>query len=94
MPNSVYYCLLFCVYCYFCSGHKDVLKRRLKNFYKRRQLAQQSIPSPTKIPHYDFFVVIDFEATCEQNVVRYPHEIIEFPAVLIDASDGTKVSSD
>jgi hypothetical protein len=32
----------------------------------------------------DFFLVIDFEATCEEkNPPGYPHEIIEFPAVLV-----------
>jgi inhibitor of KinA sporulation pathway (predicted exonuclease) len=31
-------------------------------------------------------VVIDFEATCEEkNPIGYPHEIIEFPAVLVSS---------
>ena len=34
----------------------------------------------------DYLVVIDFEATCEEkNYPNYPHEIIEFPAVIIEA---------
>lgn len=34
----------------------------------------------------DFYIVIDFEATCEEpNPPGYFHEIIEFPAVLVDA---------
>jgi len=35
---------------------------------------------------YDFFIVIDFEATCipAPSVIK-PQEIIEFPAVLVDA---------
>ena len=29
--------------------------------------------------------MIDFEATCEEkNYADYPHEIIEFPAVIVD----------
>jgi len=36
-------------------------------------------------------VVIDFEATCNENSPNYPHEIIEFPAVLVSASDGSVV---
>ncbi len=37
----------------------------------------------------DFLVVIDFEATCEErNPVDYQHEIIEFPAVLVDTRGG------
>lgn len=34
---------------------------------------------------YDYVCVIDYEATCEQgNSSNYPHEIIEFPIVLIN----------
>jgi len=74
------------------SGHKDVLKKRLKNFFKRKQLIRVSASGMPRKAHCDYFVVIDFEATCEQNAVRYPHEIIEFPAVLVNATDGTVVS--
>jgi len=35
--------------------------------------------------------VIDFEATCDENSRDYPHEIIEFPAVLVNAADGSVV---
>jgi inhibitor of KinA sporulation pathway (predicted exonuclease) len=31
-----------------------------------------------------YYLVMDFEATCEANVRGWPNEIIEFPAVLID----------
>lgn len=35
--------------------------------------------------HYQFIAVVDFEATCHANQGNtYPHEIIEFPIVLID----------
>ena len=41
---------------------------------------------------YDFFVVVDFEATCEErNAVDFPHEIIEFPGVLVDGRTGQQV---
>ncbi len=33
---------------------------------------------------YKYFVVIDFEATCDETVKPVPQEIIEFPAILID----------
>lgn len=37
----------------------------------------------------DFFIVIDFEATCEErNPIDYQHEIIEFPAVLVQVRTG------
>eukprot|EP01012_Entosiphon_sulcatum_P011168 TRINITY_DN16705_c0_g1_i1.p1 TRINITY_DN16705_c0_g1~~TRINITY_DN16705_c0_g1_i1.p1 ORF type:complete len:227 (-),score=27.72 TRINITY_DN16705_c0_g1_i1:255-935(-) len=35
-------------------------------------------------PPLDFLVVIDIEATCEENVSDFPHELIELPAVLVD----------
>ena len=40
-----------------------------------------------------YFVSIDFEATCvEENGPNYPHEIIEFPAVLVDVQTGKTIS--
>lgn len=33
---------------------------------------------------FDFLAVLDFEATCEDNVRLDPQEIIELPTVLID----------
>lgn len=72
-------------------GFKDVLKKRLKNFYKKQSLVQARIPSQPKDggsnkDQMDYLLVIDFEATCEEkNYPDYPHEIIEFPAVIIDA---------
>ncbi|EYC13650.1 hypothetical protein Y032_0043g838 [Ancylostoma ceylanicum] len=32
----------------------------------------------------EFHEAIDFECTCVEVIYDYPHEIIEFPAVLID----------
>ncbi|TVU39574.1 hypothetical protein EJB05_13000, partial [Eragrostis curvula] len=40
----------------------------------------------------DHLVVVDFEATCEENARIYPQEIIEFPAVLVNAATGLLVS--
>lgn len=37
---------------------------------------------------FDYFVVVDFEATCEKDTLIYPQEIIEFPSVLVDAATG------
>jgi len=35
---------------------------------------------------WDLFIVLDFEATCEQNKAnQYPQEIIEFPSVVVNA---------
>lgn len=45
-------------------------------------------------PHgFDYFVVIDFEATCDKQQLPYPQEIIEFPSVIVDAATGELVDS-
>ncbi|XP_052772856.1 3'-5' exoribonuclease 1-like [Mya arenaria] len=64
-------------------GLKDVLRKRLKNYYKKRNL-QKSHMKITGKTGYDYLAVIDFEATCEMNNPHYRHEIIEFPIVLVD----------
>ncbi|XP_044344754.1 ERI1 exoribonuclease 2 [Triticum aestivum] len=42
---------------------------------------------------FDFFLVVDFEATCEKDARIYPQEIIEFPAVLVDGATGLILSA-
>jgi len=78
-----------CVF-WFISGQKDVLKKRLKSYFKRKYIYRPDI-ARRKQPQYSYYVVIDFEATCDENDHHYPHEIIEFPAVLVSASDGSVV---
>jgi len=63
-------------------GTKDVLKKRLKNFYKRQRLG--SSLKAEDVMRYRYLVVIDYEATCSRTNENFIHEIIEFPAVLID----------
>jgi len=41
--------------------------------------------SLTALPTPRFYLVLDLEATCERDDRRWPHEIIEFPAQLIDS---------
>lgn len=74
------------------SGLKDVLKKRLKNYYKKRKLIQTKNFKGRKTK-YDYLAVIDFEATCEENCQSYRHEIIEFPIVLIDVEKMEIVDS-
>ncbi|MEE6460025.1 hypothetical protein FKM82_000833 [Ascaphus truei] len=67
-------------------GVKDVLKRRLKNYYKKQKLTHV-LPKDASITdcYYEYICVIDFEATCEEgNPPDYVHEIIEFPIVLLN----------
>ncbi|XP_019377854.1 PREDICTED: 3'-5' exoribonuclease 1 [Gavialis gangeticus] len=64
-------------------GVKDVLKKRLKNYYKKQKLMQKEPIDGES--YYDFICVVDFEATCEEgNPPEFIHEIIEFPIVLVN----------
>lgn len=65
-------------------GVKDVLKKRLKSYYKKQKLTLSAEAEKTGT-FYDYICVVDFEATCEENnPLDFEHEIIEFPIVLID----------
>ena len=61
--------------------------RRLKNYYKKQKNAKPEKKNECSTsPRQDYFVVIDFEGTCEEeNTTGYIHEIIEFPAILVNA---------
>jgi len=48
--------------------------------------------SPTVKQFYDYFLVLDFEATCEKHQKIYPQEIIEFPVLKINANTLTEES--
>ncbi|XP_070454236.1 3'-5' exoribonuclease 1 isoform X2 [Equus przewalskii] len=64
-------------------GVKDVLKKRLKNYYKKQKLMLKE--SNAADSYYDYICIIDFEATCEEgNPPEFVHEIIEFPVVLLN----------
>lgn len=70
-------------------GRTDVVRRRLKEYFKYQKLESSGLYKNNNV---DYFVVVDFEATCEErNPQGYPHEIIEFPAVLIDSKTKTIV---
>ncbi|CAK8698591.1 unnamed protein product [Clavelina lepadiformis] len=69
-------------------GVKEVLKKRLKAYYKKQKLAQKPESFDGK-QYYPYLIVLDFEATCEKDPpTDYLHEIIEFPAILIDTADN------
>lgn len=67
------------------AGKRDMIIKRLKQFYNAKLLKEAGLADHNTYRGFDYVVVVDFEATCEEkNSVDYPHEIIEFPAVLID----------
>ncbi|CAL4079825.1 unnamed protein product [Meganyctiphanes norvegica] len=67
-------------------GTRAVLQKRLKHCYKKNRLSKANLRDPASINHfYDNIIVIDFEATCEEaKPPGFKHEIIEFPAVIIN----------
>lgn len=40
------------------------------------------------LQEFQYFVVIDFEATCDRDRNPHPQEIIEFPSVLVNSTTG------
>lgn len=74
------------------SGKRILIQQRLKTYFKAKMLKEVGLLKAT-VKGYEFFVVVDFEATCEErNTPDYPHEIIEFPGVLVDGKSGKVVS--
>ncbi|KAJ3325414.1 3'-5' exoribonuclease 1 [Boothiomyces sp. JEL0866] len=56
----------------------------MKKQLKAAQKKQQQKPIPTKKESYDYYLVFDVEATCQENSsFDYAHEIIEFPVILV-----------
>ncbi|XP_052257373.1 ERI1 exoribonuclease 3-like [Dreissena polymorpha] len=55
----------------------------------RKKMATQSLTverkSQIKEQYFDYFLILDFEATCKENEKIYPQEIIEFPVIKINA---------
>eukprot|EP00742_Colponemidia_sp_Colp-10_P006024 GILJ01006448.1.p1 GENE.GILJ01006448.1~~GILJ01006448.1.p1 ORF type:complete len:779 (-),score=109.83 GILJ01006448.1:310-2592(-) len=46
----------------------------------------------SKLVNVDYFLVVDFEATCDDSPEQASQEIIEFPWVLIDSQTGSEIS--
>ena len=50
---------------------------------------QNCSPSPDCVSQeFEYFVVIDFEATCDKETIPHPQEIIEFPSVVVNGRTG------
>ena len=75
------------------AGMEFVLKDRLKRFYKKEILKECSFNDCIGVP-CKYYVVIDFEATCEEKPSEdFVPEVIEFPAVLFDSVNDTVVDT-
>ncbi|XP_054272880.1 3'-5' exoribonuclease 1-like isoform X2 [Macrosteles quadrilineatus] len=67
------------------NGSVECLKSRLKSFMEKRKLASFDNSYNNVKTLFPYYVVLDFEATCnEVNPPDFEHEIIEFPAVLVN----------
>uniref|UniRef100_A0A8R1XNM5 SAP domain-containing protein n=1 Tax=Onchocerca volvulus TaxID=6282 RepID=A0A8R1XNM5_ONCVO len=71
-------------------GKRSQLYKRLKKYFRKEYtIIKNAEPLRNKTEaFYDYFVnssqVMDFECTCEADLYNYNHEIIEFPAILVD----------
>ena len=76
-----------------------MIRKRLKNYLRREAILQEPDPpwelinSVQTNPYgFDHLVVLDFEATCREiNPPDFIHEIIEFPALLLNIQTLTVV---
>ncbi|VDP11267.1 unnamed protein product [Onchocerca flexuosa] len=67
-------------------GKRSQLYNRLKKYFRKEYTIIKNAEPPRNKTEafYDYFVVMDFECTCEADLYNYNHEIIEFPAILVD----------
>ncbi|KJH42142.1 hypothetical protein DICVIV_11873 [Dictyocaulus viviparus] len=74
------------------QGSRKQLRARIRRYYRKEFSMYRMLHEGDCVPHFgnktaryfDYLVAIDFECTCVEVIYDYPHEIIEFPAVLID----------
>lgn len=52
------------------------------------QMVPQSYSPDYMFQDFQYFVVIDFEATCDKDKNPHPQEIIEFPSVIVNCTTG------
>ncbi|KAG8363728.1 hypothetical protein BUALT_Bualt19G0052500 [Buddleja alternifolia] len=56
--------------------------------YAPVNMLPQNYPYEYQFQDFQYFVVIDFEATCDKEKVPHPQEIIEFPSVIVSSITG------
>ncbi|CAN0843843.1 ERI1 exoribonuclease 2 [Linum grandiflorum] len=56
--------------------------------YPPYQMYSQGYPQEYQLQDFQYFVVIDFEATCDKGKNPHPQEIIEFPSVIVSSMTG------
>lgn len=66
------------------QGYLSTSTSQKQNAYK----STSTDIDPLDAQLFDYLIVVDVEATCERDRSNFPHEIIEFPGVLIDVRRG------
>jgi ERI1 exoribonuclease 2 len=65
--------------------HSFPIEKRVQFPFK---MFPQGYPHDAQLQEFQYFVVIDFEATCDKENKPQPQEIIEFPSVLVNSATG------
>ncbi|KAI3448764.1 hypothetical protein Pfo_005429 [Paulownia fortunei] len=52
------------------------------------KMVPRTYPYDYQFQDFQYFVVIDFEATCDKEKAPHPQEIIEFPSVIVSSITG------
>jgi ERI1 exoribonuclease 2 len=66
--------------------HSFPIENRIQ--YLPFKMLPQGHPHDAQLQEFQYFVVIDFEATCDKVNNPFPQEIIEFPSVLVNSATG------
>lgn len=66
--------------------HPNAVNYRFQ--YAPVNMFPQNYPYDYQFQDFQYFVVIDFEATCEKENIPHPQEIIEFPSVIVSSITG------
>ncbi|GBO39807.1 ERI1 exoribonuclease 3, partial [Araneus ventricosus] len=64
--------------------------RKIPKHHKKPLFEPETVVLPSKVPvipkqKFDYFLVLDIEATCDSPVNVDPQEILEFPVVKVNA---------
>lgn len=69
----------------FLTGSRGRVSPQHFNSLLKQQQQQQTSDKMLTSQKYDYFLVLDFEATCDKGKRIKPQEIIEFPVLKVNA---------
>lgn len=73
--------------CYYPANHGQYFRTHWFPQVPLQMVPQSYLPD-YMFQDFQYFVVIDFEATCDKERNPHPQEIIEFPSVLVNSRTG------